>query len=390
MRIARFIGSSFLFLAVASLAIPVPSRAQVAVGISVRIGPPVLPVYFQPICPGPGFIWVPGYWAYGPDGYFWVPGTWVLPPEVGLLWTPGYWDWDDGFYIWHEGYWGPEVGFYGGVAYGFGYPGVGFYGGYWQEGSYYYNRSVTNVDVTVVRNTYNTTVVNNNTTVNRVSFHGGPGGITARASAQELQAANQRHVSMTFVQTQHQELARTDRALLASVNHGRPDVAASPRPGEFHGRGPLIKGTEASPKPGPGNRDEVSRPAANPSATPSSPVIREDRPPPSLRPSDAAPANPKLEQKQQKELEKLRQQQDAERQKMQSQHNQDRQKLEQNRVNPQRQDELQRRQLQQAEQMQRKHDQQTQKLQERQQREQQKDQEKQQQNPPKGGKPSQQ
>jgi hypothetical protein len=389
MRIARFIGSLFLFLAVASLAIPVPSRAQVAVGISVRIGPPVLPVYFQPICPGPGFIWVPGYWAYGPDGYFWVPGTWVLPPEVGLLWTPGYWDWDDGFYIWHEGYWGPEVGFYGGVAYGFGYPGVGFYGGYWQEGSYYYNRSVTNVDVTVVHNTYNTTVVNNNTTVNRVSFHGGPGGITARASAQERQAANQRHVSMTSVQTQHQEVARTDRALLASVNHGRPDVAASPRPGEFHGRGPLIKGTEASPKPGPGNRDEVNRPAANPSATPSSSVIREDRPP-SLRPSDAAPANPKLEQKQQKELEKLRQQQDAERQKMQSQHNQDRQKLEQNRVNPQRQDELQRRQQQQAEQMQRKHDQQTQKLQERQQREQQKDEEKQQQKPPKGGKPSQQ
>ena len=48
-----------------------------------------------------------------------------------LLWTPGYWDWDDGLYIWHEGYWGPEVGFYGGVDYGFGYPGVGFYGGYW-------------------------------------------------------------------------------------------------------------------------------------------------------------------------------------------------------------------------------------------------------------------
>lgn len=109
-----------------------------------------------------------------------------------------------------SGYWGPEVGFYGGVDFGFGYPGVGFDGGYWQEGTYYYNRSVTNVDATVVHNTYNTTVVNNSTTVNRVSFHGGPGGTTARASAQELQAANQRHVSMTSVQTQHQEVARTD------------------------------------------------------------------------------------------------------------------------------------------------------------------------------------
>jgi len=385
MRIARFAGS--LFLAVSLLAIPVPSRAQVAVGISVRIGPPVLPVYVQPICPGPGFIWVPGYWAYGPDGYFWVPGTWVLPPEVGLLWTPGYWDWDDGFYIWHEGYWGPEVGFYGGLDYGFGYPGIGFYGGYWQENTYYYNRSVTNVDVTVVHNTYNTTVVNNNTTFNRVSFHGGPGGTSARATAQELQAAKQRHVSMTSVQTQHQEAARTDRALLASVNHGRPDVAASPRPGEFHGRGPLIKGTETSAKPA--DREETNRPATNPSATPARRVTREDRPP-SLRPPDATPANPKLEQKRQKEVEKLRQQQDVERQKMQSQHTQERQKLEQNRPNQQRQDELQRRQQQQDEQMQRKHDQQSQKLQERQQREQQKEQEKQQQKPPKGGKPSQQ
>jgi len=29
-----------------------------------------LPVYVQPICPEPGYIWAPGYWAYGPDGYF--------------------------------------------------------------------------------------------------------------------------------------------------------------------------------------------------------------------------------------------------------------------------------------------------------------------------------
>src|SRR5215469_11507436 len=235
MRIARLISSLFLSFAVASLAIPVPSRAQVAVGISVRIGPPVLPVYVQPICPGPGYIWAPRYWASGPAGYFWVPGTWVFPPEVG---------------------------FYGGVDYGFGYPGTGFFGGYWQGQTYYYNRSVTNVDVTIVRNTYNTTVVNN-TTVNRVSFHGGPGGTTARPTSQELQAANQSHVAMTSVQTQHQETARTDRALLASVNHGRPDVAASPRPGEFHGRAPLTKSTEPNPNPGKNNRDEMNRPDTN-------------------------------------------------------------------------------------------------------------------------------
>src|SRR6266566_213910 len=173
MRIARFI-CSFL-LAVGLLAIPAQSRTQVAVGISVRIGPPVLPIYAQPICPGTGYIWVPGYWAYGPDGYFWVPGTWVFPPEVGLLWTPGYWGWEDGFYAWYPGYWGPQVGFYGGINYGFGYTGVGYFGGYWRGDTFYYNRAVTNVDVAVVRNTYNTTVINNNTTINRVSFNAGSG-----------------------------------------------------------------------------------------------------------------------------------------------------------------------------------------------------------------------
>src|SRR5260370_29278949 len=156
MRIARLICS--LMLAVGLLTIPVESRAQAAVGISVRIGPPVLPVYVQPICPEPGYIWVPGYWAYGPDGYFWVPGTWVFPPEVGLLWTPGDWGWEDGFYAWYPGYWGPEVGFYCGINYDLGYTDVVFFDGYCRGGTYYYNPAPTNADGTLIDNTYNTTV----------------------------------------------------------------------------------------------------------------------------------------------------------------------------------------------------------------------------------------
>ena len=76
-------------LGVVLLATAVSSWAGVFV--SVAVGPPALPVYVQPIAPGPGYIWTPGYWAWSPDGYYWVPGTWVLPPEVGFLWTPGYW-----------------------------------------------------------------------------------------------------------------------------------------------------------------------------------------------------------------------------------------------------------------------------------------------------------
>src|SRR5882672_8078255 len=76
--------------------VPAASFASVNIAISVNTPPPVLPVYAQPVIPGPGYIWTPGYWAWGPAGYYWVPGVWVMPPSVGLLWTPGYWGWAGG------------------------------------------------------------------------------------------------------------------------------------------------------------------------------------------------------------------------------------------------------------------------------------------------------
>lgn len=226
----------FLF-AIAALARPSASDAQVAVGVSIRIGPPALPVYAQPICPGPGYIWTPGYWAYGPAGYFWVPGTWVVAPAVGVLWTPGYWGWGGGVYVWHAGYWGPHVGFYGGINYGFGYTGVGFVGGAWHGGVYSYNTAVTNVNTTVIHNTYNTTVINNNTTINRVSYNGGTGGTTAQPTVQEQAAAREQHTAATAAQTQHATAASNNRTMLASENHGQPSVAATSKPGVFTGSG---------------------------------------------------------------------------------------------------------------------------------------------------------
>ncbi len=406
MRIARLL--CLLLVAMGILAIPVQSRAQVAVGISVRIGPPVLPVYVQPICPEPGYIWIPGYWAYGPDGYFWVPGTWIFPPEEGLLWTPGYWGFADGFYVWHAGYWGPTVGYYGGINYGFGYTGVGFYGGYWRGRTYYYNRAVTNVKVTVVHNTYNTTVVNN-TTVNRVSYNGGPGGITARPTRAEMDAARERRVSLTAEQTQHFEAARSNRELLASVNHGRPEVAAIERPGRWNDRG-RGRGRDANDRVGGENRPpevlkekdrrENSPPGRGRPDRPSDwrppEGVREDnrsrndrrtfgdRRSDSRRP-DARPVNPGLEQEQQREVEKMRQRQEAERQKVERQKAQEQQKLQQRRGDEQRQQQLQQRHQQQMEQMQSKHDQQAQKLQERQRQEVQKQDKKEQKD--RGGRP---
>ena len=71
--------------AIALATLPAVSSAAVFVGVSVNIAPPVIPVYVQPPIPAPGYLWTPGYWAWGPAGYYWVPGTWVLPPDPDLL-----------------------------------------------------------------------------------------------------------------------------------------------------------------------------------------------------------------------------------------------------------------------------------------------------------------
>jgi hypothetical protein len=208
------------------LLIPAASFAQIAVGVSIRIGPPALPVYTQPPPPADGYLWTPGYWAYGPDGYYWVPGVWVMPPRVGVLWTPGYWGFAGGFYGWHAGYWGPHVGFYGGINYGFGYGGVGFFGGRWVGGGFAYNTAVMNVNTTVIHNTYvDRTVINNNTVVNRTSFNG-PGGIERQPSPEEQTAMHEQHFQPTSNQLAHEHTASMDRNQLASVNNGRPATAA--------------------------------------------------------------------------------------------------------------------------------------------------------------------
>lgn len=220
----------WILLGLVVLCLASASFAQIAVGVSVRIGPPALPVYAQPICPGPGYFWTPGYWAWNDDGgYYWVPGTWVVAP-VGMLWTPGWWGWGGGLYVWHAGYWGPHIGFYGGINYGFGYTGVGFVGGEWRGGAFFYNRAVTNVSVTNVTNVYNRTVIVNE---NHVAFNGGEGGIQAHPTPAEEAAVHEQHMAPVAAQTEQEHMASQNRANFASENHGRPAIAATARAGDF-------------------------------------------------------------------------------------------------------------------------------------------------------------
>jgi hypothetical protein len=259
-----------------------PAHAQVVAGVSVSapIAPPLLPVYAQPPVPGPGYIWIPGYWAWNGTGYYWAPGTWVAPPQVGLLWTPPYWGWSSGVYAFHPGYWGPTVGFYGGVNYGFGYTGVGFAGGYWNNGVFNYNTAVTNVGNAQVDATYNAPVAINRTTntanVANVSYNGGPGGTTAvPTTAQQAYAVNeQQHAAPPAAQVQHQQAAFADPALSYANNKGAPPIAATARPGDFEGA--VTRGAALAPVAAPASAKAgttaPAAPATNKTATPAPPA----------------------------------------------------------------------------------------------------------------------
>lgn len=200
--------------------------------------PPALPEYIQPPCPGDGYIWTPGYWAWSPAGYYWVPGAWVEAPYPGALWTPGYWGFYSGRYWFHPGHWGSYIGYYGGINYGFGYFGVGYEGGYWNQGRFIYNRVYNNVDTRRVHNVYSYNAGNrgfanrgsNNFNNSRPSFHGGQGGTQVRPQPSDAAAWREPTAPRMSTQVQHAQNFQSNRGQFANTNHGQPSRTAVSKP----------------------------------------------------------------------------------------------------------------------------------------------------------------
>jgi len=364
----RFVRPLLLAFASAFVVLCMSATSFAAIGITVSFGPPPLPVYEQPICPGDGYLWTPGYWAWGADfdDYYWVPGTWILAPEVGFFWTPGYWGWGNGGYLWYDGYWGPQVGFYGGINYGFGFFGVGFEGGHWENGHFFYNRAVNNINVTEIHNVYNITINVHNES--HVSYNGGQGGITTRPTAAEEAAEHDRHVGPVAEQLHHAEQARSDPQQRASANHGKPTIAATSRAGDFKSGGAVAAREAGGEYTRPANHGEAAR-GGNAGATPGH--VREL--PAAERPPAPNTGNAKADKKYQKQQDKLYQQQSQEREKIaQQQEKEDKKAAKQNDAARQ---QVEQRHQQQTQQLQQKHQQQQQEMQQRIQAE------------PRGGKP---
>jgi hypothetical protein len=299
------------------------SRASFAqVDASITVAPPELPTYEQPMCPGDGYLWTPGYWAWNGE-YYWVPGTWIMAPQTGYLWTPGYWGWGGGGYFFNEGYWGLSVGFYGGIDYGFGYFGRGYEGGRWDNGHFFYNTSVNRVDANAMHNVYNTRLEQPSS---RVSYNGGTGGISARATPEEEAAARGKRSGPVAAQTQHAYSARNNPQQKLSANHGVPPQTATAR----------------------------ANTAVHPSELPPA------------RGSTPNTGNAKLDQKYQKQQDQVVAQQTQERQKLQQTQDKEHQQLAKQKAPPARMEQAEQQHVQQTQQMAQRHDQQMQQVQQRQ------------------------
>jgi hypothetical protein len=108
--------------------------AETHVSIGIGIGtpvyypppPPPMVAYAPPSCPGPGYVWVPGYWYPTGPRYSWRAGYWAVAPYPGAYWVApryskqryysGYWQrpqrirssgydryWDSRDYRWDRG-----------------------------------------------------------------------------------------------------------------------------------------------------------------------------------------------------------------------------------------------------------------------------------------------
>jgi hypothetical protein len=247
------------------------------------------------------------------------------------------------------------------------------------------------VNVTNIHNVYNTTVINQ-TTVNRVSYNGGNGGVTARPTAQDEAAAHERHVPPPAAQAQHVQAARSNPELRASANKGKPPVAATAKPGDFKGRevvpareagGTYTRPAKAAPataeKGGhPGTAEPAKEAAGERPAEPKTGNAAGENgnhPAAAVHPKDLPPAehaaapntgNANLDKKYQQQQQKLEQAQGKDRQKLQQQQEKEHQQLAKQNANDARKQQTEQKHQQQTEQMQQRHTAQQQKLQQKQ------------------------
>ncbi|MFN0165387.1 MAG: hypothetical protein ACKV22_03065 [Bryobacteraceae bacterium] len=75
-------------------------------GYAYRVPPPPRPMLGAVgYAPGPGYVWIDGFYDLRGPRWMWAPGYWVRPPRPRAVWARPYWEPHRGGYRFHRGYW---------------------------------------------------------------------------------------------------------------------------------------------------------------------------------------------------------------------------------------------------------------------------------------------
>ena len=77
------------------------------VGLRVGFGLPGFRTEVAVGAPGPGYVWVPGYYDWVPAraDYVWIGGSWVLPPHAHAVWVAPRYEHRRGGWFYRRGHW---------------------------------------------------------------------------------------------------------------------------------------------------------------------------------------------------------------------------------------------------------------------------------------------
>lgn len=67
--------------------------------------PPPLRAEYVGVAPGPGYVWINGYWGWRGNNYYWVPGRYERPPHRGSYWVAPHWERHGNHYVMRQGHW---------------------------------------------------------------------------------------------------------------------------------------------------------------------------------------------------------------------------------------------------------------------------------------------
>jgi hypothetical protein len=95
----------FAVALVAGLAACAVNPPPGAVFISARMGPPRPQIEVMEMRPGPGFVWIRGFYRWDGAAYTWNPGHWERRPQERAVWVPGRWRHHSRGWYWVEGRW---------------------------------------------------------------------------------------------------------------------------------------------------------------------------------------------------------------------------------------------------------------------------------------------